>query len=227
MKRLIVIFVFLFFYSENCISQNYPLIDSIEVLPNFPTDNDSIKVHFKLLFSEDYSKLLTTWSSSDDTIVITTCYIFTGLQRPMFVKDSVIIGKLSKGYYQIRIEVYRSNDPVRCSYNFMNSNMSEFFVSASGVSVSEIFGSNGFKAYPNPASTAINVTLMTAFDAPCLIKLQDITGRIVAEWSVFGKEQEDTNIKLEIQNIPHGIYLLTAEQAGHTVFKGKHSIIKN
>lgn len=85
----------------------------------------------------------------------------------------------------------------------------------------------GFLTYPNPAASVINIKFTSTSAAHCTIQLRDITGRIVGESMAAGREQEEVNIVLNIQHIPSGIYLLSAEQAGNTIFMGKHSIIKN
>jgi ASPIC and UnbV/Secretion system C-terminal sorting domain/FG-GAP-like repeat/Ig-like domain CHU_C associated len=74
--------------------------------------------------------------------------------------------------------------------------------------ITNVVENNGISIYPNPASEVVNVTFAGASNSVALVELTDVTGRVVATWSI-DKPTAGQNTKLNVSTIAAGSYLLS------------------
>ena len=80
--------------------------------------------------------------------------------------------------------------------------------------------SNGsdFTVYPNPASSLVTVDFISGNTSNYLIKLVDVTGRVVISESNVSVEGENY-IQLNVSNLSKGIYMISVQKDNSTSFK--------
>lgn len=69
------------------------------------------------------------------------------------------------------------------------------------------------KIFPNPFNETINIELPEWIDKKTEVKLMDIAGKLVKSWKI------DNTIKLDLKDVPEGVYLLSFEIGGRRFFR--------
>lgn len=139
------------------------------------------------------------------TYVIPVGQFYTGTFDRLFFANDDDAAKAANSYFR-NIRIYEGS----CS-------SSRSVVENAGIAVIQNQGENEFEVnlYPNPARSVINVELMTK-TAAVQTRIMDATGRTI--WS--GELQDGIN-NINIQDLPAGIYHLTAVQADGTMVTKK------
>ena len=75
-----------------------------------------------------------------------------------------------------------------------------------------------FTVYPNPASSLVTVDFISGNTSNYLIKLVDVTGRVVISESNVSVEGENY-IQLNVSNLSKGIYMISVQKDNSTSFK--------
>lgn len=83
-----------------------------------------------------------------------------------------------------------------------------------------------FKLYPNPAQNYIVLSIDLPFDSDIVVELFDLTGRMVAIRNINRQPSGNSNITIDIAEIPNGIYLCNVKLNSKSVGKSKITIIK-
>lgn len=79
--------------------------------------------------------------------------------------------------------------------------------------------------FPNPSNDRVNVMIETAsIDQNYVIRMFDITGRVVAENSVNAGANTTANVEIAVSHLPAGVYTVSVEANG---YKTVDRLIKN
>jgi PKD repeat protein len=72
---------------------------------------------------------------------------------------------------------------------------------------------NGFNFYPNPNNGLLNLELNSTNNAPYVIQIIDLSGRIVFTTNIDSAKESNQNV-IDLHQLPNGVYILQLEQAG-------------
>ena len=79
--------------------------------------------------------------------------------------------------------------------------------------------------FPNPSNDRVNVAIETAStDENYVVRMFDITGRIVAEESINASGNSSVNVELSVAHLPAGVYTVSVDANG---YKTVDRLIKN
>jgi hypothetical protein len=195
MKYLIILCLLaLAFTSE---SQCCPYINNIEVIPASPTTTDNVKIATTVTTPNLGIFLSSSHSVIGLTINAEACYFNGGLTAPQVYYDTLDIGTLNAGTYDVDFTAYQSLDTTMCTYtDTMTSNYS-FTVTDGTSSVHSITQQIG-KLYPNPSNGKFTIQLSEGIGAN-RVRICSISGELIYQVGF----QEEMNLNLE-----SGIYLI-------------------
>jgi hypothetical protein len=98
--------------------------------------------------------------------------------------------------------------------NFHPGSMFGTITVVNSLSVSEIEENEGFRLFPNPSSSLINLEFSTTITSGSL-KILDVMGRRVMQKSLNGIDK----ITLDMEDISNGVYLIAVQQENTTSAK--------
>jgi hypothetical protein len=198
MKNLLILsFLSVCFFAE---SQCCPYIDSIEVIPASPTTTDNIKIVTTVTTASLGQFIYSTHAVNGNNIQINACY-FTGmLPATQTYYDTLVIGTLPAGNYNVDLTAYNAYDTI-CSYADSTTSMVNFTVTEPTNSILNPTMEIG-QLYPNPTTGSFTIRLPEGIKATDIC-IRTISGRIVHE-GVFTKEMS--------VNFDSGMYLIEFRQ---------------
>lgn len=192
-------------HSQNCCPY---LTIPLKVIPDNPTDLDSVKIVTTVTLSTQGNKLQSNFAIENDTIKIRSCYSSSALTAAPTILDTLKIGKLHTGKYIIHFLASINDSSNSCTYKKGQSRIDSFSVSM----VSDLFetykASFSFYVFPNPASTTLHIT--TA-EKNYQVEICDLTGRTYP--NTLSKD------KIDVSTLTAGIYLLRLKTEKGSVVK--------
>lgn len=148
MKQLII---FLFVSSGLFTFGQSPYIGSIEILPQNPTTNDEIFLATHVATANLGQYLGSTVDVTGNTVTVESCYYRSWSTQPQNYYDTISIGYLGSGSYNLNFIGYISSNNTDCDYQQSNSDDTTFEVRPY-LSLNE-FSTEDVNIYPNPTST--------------------------------------------------------------------------
>lgn len=202
MKNIFVVLLFSCvqaFYSSSVFAQG-PIIDSVKILPNVPTKKDTVKIAFHVHTGAPGILLYLNNQLNNNTIDIKGCYsIVSGSTVPEYYDDTIKIGALAVGTYQVNFTAYLSVGTSNCTYEDSVKTTVPFSVIPP---VTILTPSDDFLSiYPNPAKDFLYVNIDKNSQVEN-ITIQNMHGRTLLHINNM------KNYPLDISSIPLGIYLV-------------------
>ncbi len=209
---LLSILIFLFGV-ELLYGQQPAWTDSIYIIPEYPTQLDTVKLVSRSIFGYNPCYLDSISLNVDNYEINLSAYYKLGLGTgPCMSIDTTVIGKLSSGNYILFF--HKHNDlPVGGE---VFTHILEFTV-LSETYLMEQENKREINIYPNPAKEIIRIELVKDKTINT-IKLFSIDGKLV-------KTYPKSNSLLDISDIPKGQYLLFIRFNNGSVIKQKIIII--
>ncbi|MGM0612025.1 MAG: T9SS type A sorting domain-containing protein, partial [Bacteroidota bacterium] len=179
-------------------NQGYPAIDSLKILEDNATNQDSIHLVSSATFpnSDCY---MTDFSSTINNDSISAVAYHTAGQLPAFCNtvDTVNLGVLKSGSYNL-------------FYHLLDSATTDTFdIDTLSFTIQDISGieshseSNQVKIYPNPASETITLNLKKLQPKEYTIALYSATGKKIRNFTT-----QEKIVTINTSNLREGIYLV-------------------
>ncbi len=203
MKHSILILTALFGFSI----LNYAQGDTVQILPSYPTTNDSIKVVIEMCYYDT-----TLFSVENDTIlfILTTDSRIDGVCAPYF--DTTTIGKLAPGSWTLLY--FYVDRAIGTEDSILYSKTINFEISV--INGIRYYSANKlWKIYPNPANDYLVVEFTMPDFSPeekLLFMIKDFYGR-----TIFKKQIQDSIERIPISNLASGNYLIVLTNNEKTV----------
>lgn len=171
MKQVILFFFAtcgLFSYGQS------PYIASIEILPQNPSTNDEIFLATHVATANLGQYLGSIVDITGNTVTVESCYFQGWSTQPQNYYDTISIGYLSSGNYNLNYTGYISWDNTDCDYQQSNSQDTTFYIEPF-LSLNEV-SNEKVNIYPNPTNTGnIYITSQSQVQSVDLIDLQGST----------------------------------------------------
>ncbi|WP_276132890.1 T9SS type A sorting domain-containing protein [Polluticoccus soli] len=197
MKTLFALIFFILFLLPHGYGANLG-VDSIRISPTTITKNDSVQIRlYTHTGTMGYQSYL-NYSVTPGNIWITSCYKVNAVALITWFADTLNIGKLADGNYQINFLSYVAGD-TQCTYIFDSTKVTDSIVVHAPESIDSY--SLNQTVYPNPTFGDVNISLPAEMEI-IQISLQDVTGRII---------KTATGSTLSIAELPTGLYILQAQ----------------
>jgi hypothetical protein len=195
-KIYISILFVLLFLTNNIKAQIYP-IDSLSIIPTYPTTADSVKIICSAYFPSGSCALSnSSITITANTISVDAIHILGPLTYICHSIDTITIGKLENGNYELYYHIY---DPQNSFVNIIDT-ISFTVYNQIGVYAYEK-SENDIRIYPNPSTTEIFIELKTIPIKKLKIEIFTIFGQNL-------KTINDINEKtaIDIHSLTEGIY---------------------
>ncbi len=175
-------------------------IQHIEVVPAHPTPTEEVKVTFHIVSpNQPVSSVYLRHERVNDSIEVEGCFYQGAATSPGHFYDTLSLGILPAGNYQVLFDAYLSNDSAICDMSASDFTSVSFTVSGSS-SVSYPGLENKFAVYPNPV---IDVLFVEDDEALVLLDaaIIDSEGKML--------QQHPGNFRrIDVSSLPKGLYFL-------------------
>lgn len=191
-----------------------PFIDEVTVLPQNPTNKDTLYIAVKVTTPTPSKKVFITHNLSNDTLHIKACYGIKNSSATLnYFSDTVKVNPLTDGKYIVRFLASRNPDTTACQDVMLDSNSRIDSITISAPqNIMQLYLDQNIAVYPNPAKDLLQIEGTN----PVSVQLQNIQGQLVKSFSGDLK-------RLDVAGLPAGVYLLRV-QAKEGVFV--HKLIK-
>ncbi|MFT4601063.1 MAG: hypothetical protein ACI857_001240 [Arenicella sp.] len=152
MKKIFFILLLVIFQAPSVIGQCCPYLTEVVVYPQSPTTIDSIYLVTKVTTPNLGNYLGYTVSESGNSITVEGCYYSGLLTQWQTYVDSINLGTMIAGNYNLNFIAYQSNNSSSCTHSDTNSVQLNFVVDPY-LSVDNYDSSKETKCYPNPVSS--------------------------------------------------------------------------
>jgi len=197
-------------------------IGELETLPQNYQFGDTIKIILPVSTPDVSLNLGHTFTIDSNQINISACYYISGtMPSSSHFVDTIILGVLQEGNYNLTVYAYCSTDTI-CTYSDVFTKLVSFSILSIGIP--EYNKSNNFSFYPNPTSNNVTVLFDNTGDKKFLIKIYDVVGN-----KVFSKEftTNENSVNISLDNISKGVYICRITNASEIdLYKEKLVIIK-
>ncbi len=207
-KTILPIMLFICIYPKLTISQSYPRIDTLLVIPQAPSISDSIIVRLDLTIPKRGSKIKDSLSISSDTIHIYS-HLLNGFQSAfMTFQDTFSVGKLPAGKYFIKLKAKMDLPTSMGNIPWDSTSALDSFVVYDDVSLYEVVkaGKTKVQLYPNPSSGKQQISHFTQIPQPLQINLHSISGQKVLKIYNGQSVQGQQEFEVDMSHLPNGVY---------------------
>ena len=194
MKRLLI--AFMICCSPLMVVAQTP-VDSIMVIPSNPTTSDFVRV-VKMVFTQSQGGLIgnSAWVGSSQ-VIITACYYVTVFASPETFYDTVDVGFIPAGTYDLNYITGFTLPNTSCAFDTGNNFHSTSLTVIDDLAVDEI-NTNQFKIFPNPSRGTIHIEGLLESELKS-IRLLHLNGTIISELELLDPL---------ILDVPNGSYFL-------------------
>jgi hypothetical protein len=194
-----------------------PYIVSIEILPQNPSTNDEVFLATHVATGNLGQYLGSIVDVTSNTVTVESCYFEGWLTQTQEYYDTISIGFLSSGNFNLSYTGYISSDYINCDYQQSNNQDTSFFVEQY-VSLDEI-DNDKVMIYPNPTKTGdIYVTSQSSIESINIVDLQG--NHLPIDYILM-----DDKYLVKFDNFSEGIYLLTVSFASGKKIRNRISLI--
>jgi hypothetical protein len=209
MKKITLFFCFSFavFFAE----AQLPIVATPTIIPQNPTAASFIKVVTKVTTPNPIVVVIVnTYTVTGLQIKIKGCYGQAALVPPTQSQiDTITIGQLPPGNYQISQKAYLSSTNQHCTPIDSNQVALTLTVSSGTVTTSisptEWSVDGNYNVYPNPS---VNSLFIRGISTEAEASIFSVTGALISKEILNNKNSIDT------QNLPAGLYFITITDKG-------------
>jgi hypothetical protein len=174
---------------------------SIKVIPDFPTENDNVKIVVKAYYVAAATKVGIGFERYGNQIIIKACdKVIFGYSATYEFVDTLNLGKLHIGIYTISHKRIQWNIVDSCSSGYFFLSTDSFEVFQSTGQLENKFLDNKISIYPNSNYGLINIENETS---------NEITE--IYLFDIYGKQIDDFDPEkflIDISNLESGVYTL-------------------
>lgn len=92
-----------------------------------------------------------------------------------------------------------------------NADTTTFTVNVTGIGLDEVAGVSKLLVYPNPTAGPVDVAFTSLTSGTAIIRIRNMAGQELFTTSQRVQENENARIKLNLSNMPVGVYLMSIE----------------
>jgi len=214
MKKVLFVFLVIMLSFAKANSQNVcgiMYIGNVTILPYFSTIDDTIKVVVPFSTSTGSVELWRNVNIDSNQITLSACYIGLPFTVVTNYLDTIVLGILPLGNYNIVVNKYCSNDTI-CSYSDTVSKTIQLDITTNITK----FSNNVKSISPNPFSQSTQITLNQKYHSIALV-VYDIQGKQVAQQQYADCDK----IQLSRNQLSNGLYFLKLTLDDKSVETGK------
>jgi hypothetical protein len=194
-----------------------PYILSIEILPQNPSTNDEIFLATHVATGNLGQYLGSTVDVTGNTVTVESCYYGGMATQPREYFDTISIGYLSSGNFNLSYTGYISSDNTNCNVQQSNNQDTTFFVEQF-LSLDEV-DTDELMIYPNPTNTGdIYIKYQSSIESINIIDLQG--NYLPLDYILL-----DDKYLVKFENFSEGIYLLTVSFASGKKIQKRISLL--
>jgi hypothetical protein len=186
-----------------------PYVATPTIIPQNPSSNSIIKVLTKVTTANQGIVVdNNTHTINGLQIKIKGCYWQGMLTATQAYIDTLIIGQLLPGNYQVIQKAYLSTTQQHCS--IIDSNQVSFTFNVSQFTgLAEELKNEAFYFYPNPCLNSLNFSLFSP----------DIEFFIYSYNAVLCKKGNLINKSINVSDLPNGIYFISIQDKDKNIFQ--------
>lgn len=204
-KILRVIIISALFIFSNGAQSQVGNIDSLRIVPAYPTTSSVIKaICYSTFSSAGCSLNNSTVSVSGNTVTIQAYHTIGMLTMICHSVDTITIGALPAGVYLLNYSIHNNSNS-----NLLDNANLNFTVQAT-TNINQQSGTNTvISVYPNPAMDYITINNLSINNEPAQITFYTVIGKIAEQYSTT-----QSALSINTQNLVPGVYLLHISKAG-------------
>jgi len=187
--------------SQTVYSQCCPYIDSVEIIPAIPNEDEETKVILTVTTPNLGEFINSSFEINGNVVLVEACYysgFATALQTYI---DTVNLGYLAAGDYNLTFVAQQSNNPQQCSVDDSQTVVDDFTVDvAGGVGELEV---NPISVFPNPSADERIQVLTDLFIVQ--VDVFDEKGSMVLS---FPNVNETGELEFNLSSVSRGIYIM-------------------
>jgi len=179
---------------------NSRTIDSLKIIPNNPTTNDTVKViSYTMHPNSDCSLTNSSVSITNDTITVNASYTLGMLPTICNSIDTLTIGVLNAGTYELTYHLADTAPPTTYDIDTIM-----FTVQQLNTLQHVEYSEKEIRVYPNPTISQINIELKILPADRYQIDFYSILGQKIKTVKT-GK----SNVSIDISDLTQGVYFIT------------------
>jgi hypothetical protein len=179
-------------------AQCCPYMGSVTVLPENPTENDSIRIVTSVTTPNIGALINHSFTVSGYDVELSACYYEGMLTAPLQISDTFELGTLPAGIYSTQFTAYNSIMPYNCDITDTQTYTMNFTVGALGLPGAELAT---WSLYPNPAHEQV---IVSGAIFPAEVRVLSADGRELKAKYVDAGEK----MILDVHVLPTGLYLI-------------------
>ena len=179
---------------------NSRTIDSLKIIPNNPTTNDTVRViGYTRHPNSDCSLANSSVSIANDTITVVTSHTLGMLPTICNSIDTLTIGVLNTGSYELTYHLADTAPPT--TYD-----IDTIIFTVQQVNALQPADNSGqkIKVYPNPTATELNIDLKTLPSDEYHINIYSVLGQ-----KIKMVKTDKNNVSINISDLTEGVYFIT------------------
>jgi hypothetical protein len=203
---LLLVIIFLSFYSA---SAQFIKVKSVEVIPSFPTEEDTINIRtvfstYDSRVNRLYDSITVKGSEIDISMCVTPPISFP---RSPYT-DTFTVGKLPLGNYIVRVRVYMSSSHNDCVPEVGDTSELIFTVTyPNSIKKKEKSFNSSVSLYPNPSPGIQTLSIISEKPLNLDVSIYDVTGRMLKEIYSGKIGQGEEAFTANLQDLTPGVYL--------------------
>ena len=215
--KLILFFIVCFLNPFSYVNAQW--INSINLIPANPTENDTVKIYIDISFPSGpcNDKYVNSMINGNEL----SAYAIHCLGPLTFIcneTDTIIFNPLPPGNYKFYFHVDAGFGQTPCTPGIVPGPTDSIsFTVSPGVGVEDLFDDNKIKLYPNPANHKINLSLNNSqpSNTTYKIKITNLYGKLT--WENYIYDLENINIPF----LPDGMYMLQLLENNNIIINKK------
>ena len=189
--------------------------------------NDDVKASVIAGKPSSYQKIVEDTNRYNTlTLEISKAGAYSFLSSNGFLDHIVISNELTDQYIPNSIAVYDPRTDINDYTNTTSDHgpvIARFELKKDVLSTIDFGTNNGYfvRAYPNPATDVVNVTVKTEEDKIFKLRLYDISGHLVGNPIEVKGTQEKKDAVIQLGNLRSGIYVYTLSENNKVIYSNK------
>ncbi len=197
--------VLLIFFMSTLLKAQIPAIDSLRIIPAYPTSNDTVKVISHTIFpSGGCAMTASSVNISGSTVNVFATHTLGMLSVICYSNDTICIGKLNARNYDLIYNLALTTPPLTYDIDTLNFVVQQF----TGMLPEDEAGQKP-EIYPNPLTTTLNIRLKNNSEADFSIEVYGVLGKKIKSIRKINQRRS-----LNISDLKDGIYFMVITDSG-------------
>jgi len=189
----------LFLFISQCLKAQLPIIESLEIIPAYPTTNDTVKVISHSIFPSGGCPLTSSSITFNGaTINVNVKHTLGMLTYICYSTDTITIGKLNAKSYDLIYTLALTSPPATYDIDTLH------FTVQQPTGIPFIDNSDQIiDIFPNPIATEININLKTLSNDNYNVDIYSLLGQKIKSL----RENKNT-IRIDSSELTDGVYFI-------------------